>query len=98
MPITVVQHEREPRALSFLSEVRVQVLLFTTALAALAAPLALRTFHVDDRLERGELRSQWLRDSELTGGVRGRDARLDHEVDVERRTQQQPYSDLLDQW
>ena len=115
MPITVVQHEREPRALSFLSEVRVQVLLPSTlasashassGIAALLAPLAplaahatpgaaLSTSDVDDRLERGELRSQWLHDTELTGGVRGRDARLDHEVDVERRTPQQPYSDLL---
>ena len=58
-------------------------------LAAHATPgAALRTSNVDDRLERGELRSQWLRDTELTGGVRGRDARLDHDVDVERRTQQ----------
>ena len=74
---------------------RVQVLLpfsVTTALATALAPLAplaahaaLRTSDVEDRLERGELRSQWLRDTELTGGVRGRDARLDHEVDVERR-------------
>ena len=42
MPITVVQHEREPRALSFLSEVRVQVLLPSTlaAISALAAALA----------------------------------------------------------
>ena len=50
---------------------------------------------MDDRLERGELRGQWLRDTELTGGVRGRDARLDHEVDVERRTQQRLSTDLL---
>ena len=84
---------------------RVQVLLsssVTTALAPLAplAPhatpgAALHTFHVDDRLERGELRSQWLRDTELTGVVRGRDARLDHEVDVVQRIQQQRFSDLL---
>ena len=101
----VLQHEPEPRELSFLYEVRVQVLLSSSVTTALAPPAplaahatpgaALSTSDVDDRLERGELRSQWLRDTELTGGVRGRDARLDHEVDVERRTPQQPYSDLL---
>ena len=55
-------------------------------LAALAAPLAvasaLRTVRMGDLLERGGLRSQWLRHADLTGGVRGRDARLDHHVDA----------------
>jgi len=54
---------------------------------AVAAAAALRTTRVDDRLERGGLRSQWLRHAELTGGVRGRDARLDHQVEAGRHQQ-----------
>ena len=54
-----------------------------------AVSAATSTFVVDNLFERGELRSQWLRDTELTGGVRGRDAYPDHEVDVERRRQLQ---------
>ena len=47
------------------------------AVDAAAAP---RITRVDDLLERGGLRSQWLRHAELTCGVRGRDAQLDHQV------------------
>ena len=56
----------------------------TVASTALVAT-ALRITRVDDLLERGGLRSQWLRHAELTGGVRGRDARLDHQVDADTR-------------
>ena len=60
----------------------------TVASTALVAT-ALRITRVDDLLERGGLRSQRLRHAELTGGVRGRDARLDHQVDVVRDLRQQ---------
>ena len=66
----------------------------TVASTALVAT-ALRTICVDDLLERGGLRSQWLHHAELTGGVRGRDARLDHRVDAERRRQLQQQPALL---
>ena len=59
----------------------VAVAAASTALVA----TALRTIRVDDLLERGGLRSQWLRHAELTGGVRGRDARLDHQVEADRQ-------------
>ena len=55
--------------------------------SSLASATALRTTRVDDLLERGGLRSQWLRRAELTGGVRRRDARLDHLVDAVGRRQ-----------
>ena len=58
----------------------------TVASTALVAT-ALRTTRVDDLLERGELRSEWLHHAELTGGVRGRDARLDHQVEAGRHQQ-----------
>ena len=60
----------------------------TVGSTALVATV-LRTTRVDDRLERGGLRSQWLHHAELTGGVRGRDARLDKQVDVVRHRQLQ---------
>jgi len=61
------------------------LLAAAAAAADAAAAAALRTIRVDDRLERGGLRSQWLRHAELTGGVRGRDARLDQQVDADTR-------------
>ena len=66
----------------------------TVASTALVATV-LRITRVDDLLERGELRSQWLRHAELTGGVRGRDARLDHLVEADRRRHQHALPALL---
>ena len=59
----------------------------TAGTATAAAAAALGTCRVDDLSERSGLRSQRLLDAELTGGVRGRDARPDHAFDVGRRGQ-----------
>ena len=67
----------------------------TTVASTAAAATALRASRVDDLLERGGLRSQWLHHPELTGGVRGRDARLDHQVEADRRPQQHERPALL---
>ena len=67
----------------------------STVASTAAAAAALRTIRVDDLRERGGLRSQWLRHAELTGGVRGRDARLEqsgpiwYQVDAVSHEQQQ---------
>ena len=70
-----------PSAVSLASAALAASAVASTALVA----TTLRTTHVDDLLERGGLRSEWLRHAELTGGVRGRDESLDRPIDVDRR-------------
>ena len=71
-----------PRALAVAAPRAVAVAASSTVASTALVATALRITRVDDRLERGGLRSQWLRHAELTGGVRGRDARLDHQVEA----------------
>jgi len=72
-----------PSAVSLASAASAALAASSLASTALVAT-ALRTTRVDDLLERGGLRSEWLRHAELTSGVRGRDERLDDLVDADR--------------
>ena len=75
------------RAVDAAAAPRAVAVAVSTVASTAAVATALRITRVDDLLERGGLRSQWLRHAELTGGVRGRGERVDHQVDVVRHHQ-----------
>ena len=94
--VAAARHAAAAAACALDAAAAVDAAATAVASSALVAT-ALRTTGVDDLQYRGGLRSQWLRHAKLTGGVRGRDARLDHQVDVVRRRQLREPPALLHQ-